>query len=287
MANWYNYINFADEWDSREWPLYDKRKSMALPALLIFPLTLLNIDKMNQTEIWKPVVGLEDYYMISNIGRIKSVERIVVHSDGRKRNIGGKILKTRINNNGYECVRISCNRQKRMLNIHRMVALAFIPNIENKPYIYTKFSLLGISENDIKDFIECLKTFIEENNIKYFMQSTLLKAGFKHKLNDLFIDNETLFSSLVRYGLDGYIGTIFGTVHSLIFAKRGEVREMIVSNYVKQFVSFNGIAFKDIIKAVKDDCGVQIYNYDLVTYLSKFDEFYVKKEKKRVLIVAK
>ena len=159
--------------------------------------------------------------------------------------------------------------------------------IENKPYIYTKFSILGISENDIKDFIECLKTFIEENNIKYFMQSTLLKAGFKHKLNDLFIDNETLFSSLVRYGLDGYIGTIFGTVHSLIFAKRGEVREMIVSNYVKQFVSFNGIAFKDIIKAVKDDCGVQIYNYDLVTYLSKFDEFYVDNEQKRVLIVAK
>lgn len=119
------------------------------------------------------------------------------------------------------------------------------------------------------------------------MQSTLLKAGFKHKLNDLFIDNETLFSSLVRYGLDGYIGTIFGTVHSLIFAKRGEVREMIVSNYVKQFVSFNGIAFKDIIKAVKDDCGVQIYNYDLVTYLSKFDEFYVDNEQKRVLIVAK
>ena len=135
MANWYNYINFADEWDSREWPLYDKRKSMALPALLIFPLTLLNIDKMNQTEIWKPVVGLEDYYMISNIGRIKSVERIVVHSDGRKRHIGGKILKTRINNHGYECIRISCNRQKGMLNIHRAVALAFIPNIENKPYI--------------------------------------------------------------------------------------------------------------------------------------------------------
>ena len=96
MANWYNYINFVDEWDSREWPLYDKRKSMALPALLIFPLTLLNIDKMNQTEIWKPVVGLEDYYMISNIGRIKSVERIVIHSDGRKRNIGGKILNTSI-----------------------------------------------------------------------------------------------------------------------------------------------------------------------------------------------
>lgn len=135
MANWYNYINFADGWDSREWPLYDKRKSMALPSLLIFPLTLLNIDKMNQTEIWKPAVGLEDYYMISNIGRIKSVERIVVHSDGRKRKIGGKILKTSINRNGYECIRISCNRQKRELKIHRMVALAFIPNIENKPYI--------------------------------------------------------------------------------------------------------------------------------------------------------
>lgn len=135
MIKYNNYIIFADGRDSREWPLYDKRKSMALPSSHIFTLTLLNIGEMNQTEIWKPVVGLEDYYMISNIGRIKSVERTVIHSDGRKRNIGGKILKTRINNQGYECIKISCNRQKKEFKIHRMVALAFIPNVENKPHI--------------------------------------------------------------------------------------------------------------------------------------------------------
>ena len=39
-------------------------------------------------EIWKPISGYEGFYEVSNLGRIRSLERIVECSDGRKRKIG-------------------------------------------------------------------------------------------------------------------------------------------------------------------------------------------------------
>ena len=45
-------------------------------------------------EIWKPVVGYEGLYECSNLGRVRSLDKIT--ADGRR--IKGKILKTQINN---------------------------------------------------------------------------------------------------------------------------------------------------------------------------------------------
>ncbi len=36
-------------------------------------------------EVWKPVRGYEKYYEVSNLGRIKSTDRLTVFKDGRKR----------------------------------------------------------------------------------------------------------------------------------------------------------------------------------------------------------
>ena len=64
-------------------------------------------------------------YAISNKGKLINVKN-------------GKELKTRINMNGYLEVQLSTNGMKRTYRIHRLVAIAFLDNIENKPYINHK-----------------------------------------------------------------------------------------------------------------------------------------------------
>ena len=81
-------------------------------------------------EIWKDI---EDYegYQVSNFGRVKSLDRY----DSRGWRIKGRILKPIMDKKGYLNVGLSKNNQRKAFKVHRLVALHFIPNIENKPEI--------------------------------------------------------------------------------------------------------------------------------------------------------
>ena len=74
-------------------------------------------------EIWKPVVGYEGLYEVSNLGRVKSLPKRGYKSGG--------ILKQRCKDD-YMDVRVSKNNKKHTLSVHRAVAEAFIPNPDNK-----------------------------------------------------------------------------------------------------------------------------------------------------------
>lgn len=81
----------------------------------------------NRIEIWKPVVGYEDCYMVSSLGRVRSLDRY----DSRGHRRSGCIRKMIMEKNGY--LRIALKNKKHF--VHRLVAEAFIPNPENKPFI--------------------------------------------------------------------------------------------------------------------------------------------------------
>lgn len=85
-------------------------------------------------EIWRNIKGYEGAYQVSNLGKIKSLERYVYNRFQyiRKPEV---ILKQRLNHKGYPVVSF---RGKNHL-VHRLVALAFIPNPENKPQVNHKF----------------------------------------------------------------------------------------------------------------------------------------------------
>ena len=87
-----------------------------------------------EQEIWKPVVGYEGLYEVSSLGNVKSLSRLVNVSTWEKQKyILGKKMAFYINY-GYNNVDLS-NKKKKKCKVHRLVAEAFIPNPDKKPYI--------------------------------------------------------------------------------------------------------------------------------------------------------
>ena len=86
-------------------------------------------------EIWKAIKGYEGIYEISEHGKVRSLNHLIKYSDGRSRIQKGRILKTSLSKKGY--VRVSLSKQKKRFHtsIHRLLALSFIDNPENKKQV--------------------------------------------------------------------------------------------------------------------------------------------------------
>lgn len=84
-------------------------------------------------ERWKPVVGFEGYYEVSDWGRLRSLDRQIVTRSGKQKPYKGKIISLHHHVTGYVMAILHKNRFKKTAKIHRLVAEAFIPNPEGKP----------------------------------------------------------------------------------------------------------------------------------------------------------
>lgn len=89
-------------------------------------------------EKWRSIEGYEGLYLVSNMGKIKSVKPYTkggIYSGKQRRET---ILKTGINGSGYFVVSLYKKLVKKTFILHRVVALTFIPNPENKPQVNHK-----------------------------------------------------------------------------------------------------------------------------------------------------
>jgi len=84
-------------------------------------------------EIWKDIKDYEGMYQVSNLGRIKTLERIVKYdTPPYSHTVHMKIKKISKKNNGYMIVGLWKDNKGKNFHIHRLVANAFIDNPENK-----------------------------------------------------------------------------------------------------------------------------------------------------------
>lgn len=88
-------------------------------------------------EVWKDIPGYETLYKISNLGRVKSLDRMIRSGIKYNKTVlrKGKILKQIPHHDGYLFVSLSKNNKSKTVAVHRLVANIFIENPENKPFI--------------------------------------------------------------------------------------------------------------------------------------------------------
>lgn len=88
-----------------------------------------------EKEIWKQYPDY-DFIEVSNLGRVRTKDRIVTDRRGRKLHIKGRVLKQRLNkNNGYMWVCFKVKGKQVTLSVHRMVAITHTPNPNNLPEV--------------------------------------------------------------------------------------------------------------------------------------------------------
>lgn len=89
-------------------------------------------------ENWKTVLGYEGYYEVSDMGRVRSLDRIVNSRPGVKQKLKGRMKIQKRSLEKYFSVTLSMESKTKHKNVHRLVANAFIPNPHNKPCINHK-----------------------------------------------------------------------------------------------------------------------------------------------------
>lgn len=86
-------------------------------------------------EIWKDIEWYEGLYQISNLGRVKSLDRFVKNWYKSWYYKKWKILSKWYDKNWYKKVCLCCIWDKKYLKVHRLVAITFISNPDNFPIV--------------------------------------------------------------------------------------------------------------------------------------------------------
>lgn len=152
-------------------------------------------------EIWKEIKGYEGCYEVSNLGNVRSktrkVERTSPKGEKGFYTYYSRLLKSCITKKGYLRLGLTLNDVKNNHQIHRLVAIAFIENPENKEQVNHKN---GIKTDNRAENLEWV-TNIENNSHAY-------KNGLKYRHKNS--------GRPRRMVIDEQTGEIFESINNLI-----------------------------------------------------------------------
>lgn len=78
-------------------------------------------------EIWLPIKDYEGLYEVSSLGKVRSLDRNLIVSNGKKYIRKGRTIKPHVNKFGYQRIGLSKNGIREQIFVHRIVAKAFLP----------------------------------------------------------------------------------------------------------------------------------------------------------------
>jgi hypothetical protein len=112
-------------------------------------------------EEFRDIKGFEGLYQVSNYGRVKSLYRTIIRSNGEKLPIKEKIIRFGIDGSKYFDTHLSTPTKTKVVKTHRLVAETFIPNLSSLPQVNHK------DENKQNNRVDNLEWCTQKYNINY------------------------------------------------------------------------------------------------------------------------
>lgn len=156
---------------------------------------------------WRDVVGFEDLYKVSNEGQIMSLRRFRQGKNGHPVTVYERILKYKIDKDGYHGVTLSRDSVHCSLRVHRIVAIAFIPNEQNHPQVNHKDS------NKANNAVDNLEWTTDQGNKDHCRRTVMvdyrgenhvlakLKSADVVKIRELYKGGRTQVRIATEYGI--------------------------------------------------------------------------------------
>lgn len=119
-------------------------------------------------EIWKDIPGYENLYQVSNLGRVRSLDRVV-----KNHLYKGKIMTPVDNSNGYLTVKLSKNHKYKRFYIHILVAMVFL-NFDNS----SSLEINHIDHNKYNNIVDNLEIVTHKDNLRKAVE---YYGGFKNR----------------------------------------------------------------------------------------------------------
>lgn len=178
-------------------------------------------------EIFKPCFGYEGFIEVSNLGRVKSLSRIVKTKGGSTRTTMPRIMKQPYSPKGYRTVNIMIGGIQKHHRVHRLVMQTFVPNPEDKPEVN---HINGIKDDNR---LENLEWVTSKENSLHAIRTGLQKTNCGEKVGNSKLTNENVLEIL----------ELNGKVSQGEIAKRFNVCQQTVSAVVRN-ITWNHLKIK-------------------------------------------
>ena len=138
---------------------------------------------LNGNEEWKDIPEYEGFYQASNLGRIKSLERI----DALGHRLKEKILKPQINRYGYYLVQLYKQSIRKRYSVHRLVWIAFNGQIPEG------YEINHLDERPVNNALSNLSLVTHKENLNYGTRNERVGKVLKNR--------KDLSKSVMQYDL--------------------------------------------------------------------------------------
>lgn len=151
-------------------------------------------------EKFKPVQGYAGIYEISNLGRVKSLSRVIERNDGNTRVTEDRIILPFLTKCGYHQIVLCKDGVRKKHLIHRLVANAFIENPDKLPIINHK------DENKLNNRVDNLEWCSAYYNLRYGkMQAKLVKIDVIDSKGDIIEVVDGIRECERKYSISKYL----------------------------------------------------------------------------------